>query len=227
MYTKNFLTCVYDTFRLIIAALITLLFFFTLLYLLPIKDIPNILPDYLLETAKDLSVDQKKVVNDLYINGKLTDPKGLYGEIVEYYHFLVFLVFALLALVGGFVYLQIRQETTAKINSAIKRDIAAANIKQKISKQISGIDIDKKIEQVIDQQAVGDTVMETVISSDDYLHQLTKIVSENLETDILEMKEEIAQLRGDIESVVSGIEDDLGYVKGELDDVDSRLREVE
>lgn len=147
-----------DTFRLIVAAVITLLIIITFLYLLPINDIPNIVPNYLIETTKDLTISQKKAVNELYLNGKLTDARGLYGEIVEYYHFLVFLVFALLALVGGFVYLQIRHETTAKINKAIREGIAEAEIEKKIKDQIDQVDINKKIEEVINEEAVGDTV---------------------------------------------------------------------
>ena len=214
-----------DTFRLIIAALITLFVFVTFLYLLPIHDIPNILPDYLIETTKDLTTTQKKVVDQLYLNGKLTDPKGLYGEIIEYYHFLVFLVFALLALVGGFVYLQIRHETTTKINAAIKEGIREAKIEDKIQAKIENIDIPKKIEEVIDEQAVGDTVMEAILNSDDYLRQLTEVVGANLETDIGQLETEVIQLRDSLESAVGGIDEELEKIKADLDRIKAQRQE--
>lgn len=221
---KKFFESICDTFRLIIAALITLFVFVTFLYLLPIHDIPNILPDYLIETTKDLTTTQKKVVDQLYLNGKLTDPKGLYGEIIEYYHFLVFLVFALLAMVGGFVYLQIRHETTAKINAAIKEGIREANLEGKIQQEIERTDIPKKIEEVIDEQAVGDTVMEAILNSDDYLRQLTEVVGANLETDITLIEDEITQLREGLGSAVGGIDEELEKIKADLDRIKTQLQ---
>lgn len=221
---KKFFESICDTFRLIIAALITLFVFVTFLYLLPIHDIPNILPDYLIETTKDLTTTQKKVVDQLYLNGKLTDPKGLYGEIIEYYHFLVFLVFALLAMVGGFVYLQIRHETTAKINAAIKEGIREANLEEKIQQEIERTDIPKKIEEAIDEEAVGDTVMEAILNSDDYLRQLTEVVGANLETDITQIEGEITQLREGLESAVGGIDEELEKIKSDLDRIKTQLQ---
>lgn len=231
---KSILTYICDTFRLIVAVIIALLIIINFLYLLPINDIPNIVPNYLIETTKDLTVSQKKAINELYLNGKLTDAQGLYGEIVEYYHFLVFLVFALLALVGGFVYLQIRHETTAKINKAIREGIAEAEIDKKIKDQIDQVDINKKIEEVINEEAVGDTVMEAVINSDDYLQQLASIVSANLEADISairqmadglqEVKDGMPQLRADMESSIAGIDTTLDRLKADVQEIKDHIR---
>ena len=213
---KEFFKIICDAFRLILVALIVLLALLTFFAILPTQGIPNILPEYLIETTNDLTTNQNKAVEELYLSGKLSAPKELYGDIIEYYHFLVFLIFALLALVGGFVYLQVRHETTAKINAAIKEGIREANLDKKIQQEIERTDIPKKIEEVIDEQAVGDTVMEAILNSDDYLHQLTKVVSANLETNITQIEDEITQLREGIGSAVGGIDGELEKIKSDL-----------
>jgi len=162
---KKFFESICDTFRLILAALLTLLAFIVILYIFPSHSIVNILPDYLIETTQGLTTTQKKVIDQLYLNGKLTDPKGLYGEIIEYYHFLVFLVFALLALVGGFVYLQIRSETSAKINKAVKDGIQEADIEAKVHEKIEEIEIDKIITEQIDEEALAERISADVIDT--------------------------------------------------------------
>jgi hypothetical protein len=200
---------------LAIAASIALLIILIFLYI--VNGVSNILPDYLVGANAELSEEQKKVVEVLYTQGSLIDAKGLYENIVEYYHFLVFLVFALLALVAGFVYLQIRSETNVKINNAIEEKIKAVNIEAKIDEQIEKVEIDKIITEQIDEEALAERISADVIDT------TIAEVQTGFDNDMAGLLDEIENLRSALESSFAGTEEELELLTSRIENMETRI----